>query len=139
MTTHFEIYSVGPTVHWRLLAANNRDSGQSAVGYADVDACRAGLAGLLDALGELQPHLVSIAGQLWRWRLALGDQVLAQSSRTFDRRLRCEAACDWFIRMAPVAAIGTTLRVVLARIPDDVASAFAARSLRLQTVEIGNG
>jgi hypothetical protein len=139
MTPHFEIYSVGPSVRWRLLAANNRDSGQSAVSYPDADACRAGLAGFLDALGELEPHLVSIAGQVWQWRLALGDQVLAQSSRSFDRRLRCEAACDWFVRMAPVAAIGTTLRVALARIPDDVASAFAARSLRLQSIEIGNG
>jgi hypothetical protein len=127
------------TVRWRLLAANNRDSGQSAVDYPDVDACRAGLASLIGGLGELQPHFVSTAGQVWQWHLARGDQVLAQSSRSFDRRVRCEAACDWFIRMAPVAAIGTTPRVVLARIPDDVASAFAARSLRLQSAEIGNG
>jgi hypothetical protein len=139
MTTHFELYSVGPTVRWRLLAANNRDSGQSALGYADADACRAGLASLLDMIGELQPHFARTAGQRWQWQLALGDQALARSSRSFDRRPRCEAACEWFIRMAPVAAIGTTLRVVLARIPGDVASAFAARSLQLQSSEIGNG
>jgi hypothetical protein len=120
VTTHFDFYSVGHLVRWRLLAANNRDSGQSAVGYPSADACREALARLLGSLGELQAHHLRTPDQRWQWQLALGDEVLAQASRSFDRRHQCETACLWFIRMAPVAAIGATIRVVLARSPDAV-------------------
>jgi len=123
VTTHFDIYSVSRVVRWRLLAANNRDSGQSAVGYASADACREALARLLGALGELQAHHVRTPSQRWQWQLALGDEVLAQASRSFDRRHQCETACLWFIRMAPIATIGSTIRVVLARDPAAVATA----------------
>lgn len=123
VTTHFDIYSVGHVVRWRLLAANHRDSGQSAVGYPNADACREALARLLGALGELQAHQVRAPGQRWQWQLALGDEVLAQASRSFDGRHQCETACLRFVRMAPAAAIGTTIRVVFARGPAAVAAA----------------
>jgi hypothetical protein len=124
VTTHFDIYSVGRVVRWRLLAANNRDSGQSAVGYPSADACRDALARLLASLGELQAHHVRTPDQRWQWQLALDDEVLAQASRSFDRRHQCETACLWFIRTAPVAGIGATIRVVLARSPDAAATAI---------------
>jgi hypothetical protein len=128
VTTHFDIYSVGRVVRWRLLAANNRDSGQSAVGYPSADACRDALARLLGSLGELQAHHVRTPGQRWQWQLALDDEVLAQASRSFDRRHQCETACLWFIRMAPVAGIGATIRVVLARSPDAAATAILSNA-----------
>jgi hypothetical protein len=109
------MYSLSQTVRWRLLSANNRDSGQSPVGYPDADSCRAGLDHLLTVIGELQPVHILAKGQRWEWQLALGGVVLAKSSRSFDRRLRCDAACAWFIQMAPLAAIGVNLRVVVDR------------------------
>lgn len=128
MTAHFDIYSLGQVVRWRLLAANNRDSGQSAVGYADAEACREALARLLGALAELQTHHLRTPDQRWQWQLALGHEVLAQASRSFDRRHQCETASTWFIRMAPLAVIGTTNRVVVVRRPSvaDSASDLAA-------------
>jgi hypothetical protein len=128
---HFEMYSLRGTVRWRLLSANNRDTGQSAAGFATADECRAELEKMLEVIGELQPLHTVTANQRWEWQLVLGDVVIARSSRSFDRRLRCEAACHWFIRVAPAAAINDSLRVVLGRSRPDVASAFDRGPLRL--------
>jgi hypothetical protein len=128
---HFELYVLHGTVRWRLLSANNRDTGQSAGGFATVEACRAELDRMLRVIGELQPLHTVTANQRWEWRLALGDVVLARSSRSFDRRLRCAAACDWFIRVAPAAAISDSPRVVHGRSQSDVISALDRSSPRL--------
>jgi hypothetical protein len=121
---HFEMYSRGVAgVYWRLLAANNRDGGQSGTGFADVEACRSGLDRLLDLLDGLQPVLTLSTGNRWAWTLAQGDVVLARSSRSFDRRLRCMAAIEWFVRTAPLAVVSTALRVAFDP-PPDVTSAI---------------
>jgi hypothetical protein len=108
---HFEIYSRAPgEFHWRLLSANNRDSGQSWASFPDAAACRAGLDSLIELLGRLRPLYTPTADQRWQWALALGDVPLARSSRSFDRRLRCVAACDRFIEVAPLATARTAQR-----------------------------
>ena len=108
---HFEIYSRGPgEFRWRLLSANNRDSGQSWAAFPDAAACRAGLDSLIELLGRLRPLYTPTPDQRWQWALALGDAPLARSSRSFDRRLRCKAACDWFIQVAPQATVRTARR-----------------------------
>jgi hypothetical protein len=109
---HFEIYSVREQVHWRLLSRNNRDGGQSSGGFADVAACRLGLARLMDVVDQLQPQHVLARDNRWNWALLLGDEILARSSHSFDRRIRCVAACEWFYRTAPLATIRDGLRVV---------------------------
>jgi hypothetical protein len=109
---HFEIYSVREAVHWRLLSRNNRDGGQSSYGFADAAACRLGLARLMQVVDQLQPQHVLGRDNRWNWALLLGDEILARSSHSFDRRIRCVAACDWFYRTAPLATIRDGLRVV---------------------------
>jgi hypothetical protein len=109
---HFEIYSVRDEVHWRLLSRNNRDGGQSSTGFADAAACRLGLARLMDVVDHLQPQHVLASGNRWNWALLLGDEVLARSSHSFDRRIRCVSACEWFYRTAPLATIREGLRIV---------------------------
>ena len=116
---HFEIYSRGQAqVHWRLLSANNRDSGQSGSGFPSVEACKSALNDLLGLLGELRPQYTLTANHRWDWTLIREGVVLARSSRSFDRRLRCIAASEWFLRTAPVAVIGAALRVIPERLAD---------------------
>jgi hypothetical protein len=111
---HFEMYSLGQDgVHWRLLSANNRGAGRSASSYPDVEACRSGLERLLGVINDLQPSHTLTFDHRWEWQLGNGDTIVARSSHSFDRRLRCVAACDWFIRTAPLAGIHSTLRVTL--------------------------
>lgn len=109
---HFEIFSVRDQVHWRLLSRNNRDGGQSSIGFADAAACRAGIARMLDVLPQLQTQHLLTQQYRWNWALLLGDEVLARSSHSFDRRTRCIAASEWFYRSAPLAGIRDGLRVV---------------------------
>ena len=111
---HFEIFSVRDDVHWRLLSRNNRVGGQSRTGFADAAACRLGIARLLQLLPQLQAQHV-LTQNRWNWSFVLGDEVLARSSHSFDRRIRCMAASDWFYRTAPLAGIRDGLRVV--RVP----------------------
>jgi hypothetical protein len=117
---HFEMYSRGQDgVHWRLLSANNRDSGQSGSGFPDVDSCRFAIDRMLSLLGELRPLYTLAPDHRWHWTLALNDEVLAKSSRSFDRRLRCVAASQWFLRAAPNATVRTALRVTRIVLPDN--------------------
>jgi|GEM_PF-6502007 len=82
---------------WRLLAANNRDVARSATAYADLDAC-------LGAVADLQARIADVAAVAaragradWSWRLRLEGDDVAVSSRTYQRRLQCEAACALFV------------------------------------------
>jgi hypothetical protein len=116
---HFEMYSRGrEDVRWRLLSANNRDSGQSGSSFPDLEACRSGLERLLDLLDELKTLFTLTSDHRWHWALALDDVVMARSSRSFDRRLRCVAASQWFLRAAPTATVRTTLRIARIPLPD---------------------
>jgi hypothetical protein len=113
---HFEIFSVRAEVHWRLLSRNNRVGGQSRTGFTDAAAARLGIARLLELLPQLQAQHV-LTQNRWNWSLVLGDEVLARSSHSFDRRIRCIAASEWFYRTAPLAGIRDGLRVVRVTTP----------------------
>lgn len=128
---HFEIYARGQEgVHWRLLSANNRDSGHSGSSFPDFDACRRALSELLEFLGELRPNYTLTADHRWDWTLTHGDVILARSSRSFDRRLRCMAASERFLHTAPLAVIRTALRNAPLRLTDatpDIRRPFTLR------------
>ncbi len=90
---------------WRLLAANNRDVARSADRFVD-------LAGCLDAVRDLQSGIgssVAVATRSgradWSWRLRVNGVDVAVSSRTYQRRLQCEAACALFMSLVPGAVI----------------------------------
>jgi hypothetical protein len=108
---YFEIFTWNGLVHWRLLSRNNRDSGQAAFPFSDRKSCEDGIALLIESISELQPQH-TLTDNRWNWALLLDGEVLAKSSHSFDRRIRCAAACDWFRGTAPLAAIRDGQRVV---------------------------
>jgi hypothetical protein len=88
-----------------LLAANNRDVARSAAGFADVSMC-------VGAIERLQRDV--LAGVVmatrsgradWSWRLRIDGLDAAVSSRTYQRRLQCEAACALFVDLVPTATL----------------------------------
>jgi len=90
---------------WRLLAANNRDVARSAEHFTDLAAC-------LDGVRTLQANVassVAVATRTgradWSWRLRIDGVDVAVSSRTYQRRLQCEAACALFMSLVPDAVI----------------------------------
>jgi len=90
---------------WRLLAANNRDVARSAAPYPDLTSC-------LEAVAKLQSQIddaVAVAARSgradWSWRLRMDGRDAAVSSRTYQRRLQCEAACALFVALVRDATL----------------------------------
>jgi uncharacterized protein YegP (UPF0339 family) len=93
------------SLSWRLLAANNRDVARSAEHFPDLAAC-------LDGIRTLRANITAAAAVAsrsgradWSWRLRVAGADLAVSSRTYQRRLQCEAACALFMSLVPDAVI----------------------------------
>ena len=82
---------------WRLLAANNRDVARSATPYADLEACLDAVANLQARIGDVVAVAARAGRADWSWRLRLDGDDVAVSSRTYQRRLQCEAACALFV------------------------------------------
>jgi len=100
-----DLHATGIHLSWRLLAANNRDVARSAVVYGD-------LAYVLDSVAELQEtvgNAIAVSTRSgradWSWRLRLDARDIAVSSRTYQRRLQCEAACALFVVLVPLAIV----------------------------------
>jgi uncharacterized protein YegP (UPF0339 family) len=90
---------------WRMLAANNREVARSATTFTDVVSCIGAVRDLhRDVSGA---HTVaSRTGRAdWSWRLRIDGVDVAASSRTYQRRLQCEAACALFIELVPAAEL----------------------------------
>jgi hypothetical protein len=95
----------GAQIGWRMLAANNREVARSAATFTAVEDC-------VEAVVRLQRdvhHSVTIASRIgradWSWRLRLDGIDVAASSRTYQRRLQCEAACTLFVELVPEATL----------------------------------
>ena len=82
---------------WRLLAANNRDVARSARAYSDLDACLDAVAGLQARITDAITVATRAGRADWSWRLRIDGDDVAVSSRTYQRRLQCEAACELFV------------------------------------------
>jgi hypothetical protein len=100
-----DVFAGDLKLSWRLLAANNRDVARSADRFVDLASC-------LDAVRDLQSRIktsVAVATRSgradWSWRLRIDGVDVAVSSRTYQRRLQCEAACALFMSLVPGAVI----------------------------------
>ncbi len=90
---------------WRLLAANNRDLARSGRLFDATSECFEAIALLRAAVHEAVPVLLRVGRSDWTWRLRLDDVDLAVSSRYYQRRLQCTAACHLFIELTEQAVI----------------------------------
>lgn len=94
---------------WRLLGGNNRPLARSPQAHPDESQC------LLDAQGasalmETTTRLVGTAGA-WRWTVSRGQEVVAESCRSYLRRCEAEGAAGLFCELAPQALAGSTAHV----------------------------
>ncbi len=111
---HVHLYS-SPTsggVRWRVLGGNNRELGRGLLAYPDAEACRAGLTQTIADLPTLVPAVIRVDHSHWGWRLRAGSLDIVGSGHPFDRRPRCEEACQRFVEMAPHASVRDALTVM---------------------------
>ncbi|HEY1489281.1 MAG TPA: hypothetical protein VGF84_24465 [Micromonosporaceae bacterium] len=88
---------------WRMLAANNREVARSATTFADVASCIDAVDNLHHYIGEALAIASRTGRADWSWRLRIDGMDAAASSRTYQRRLQCEAACALFVELVPCA------------------------------------
>lgn len=109
---HFQLYVVAGAedVRWRLLSGNNRDVGRGARGFGDAEECVLALKELLSQLPELTPLLRrKAATNRWVWTLRRGETAVAESSHSYDRQIRAEAARLQFVARAPTATVSSAV------------------------------
>ncbi len=97
----------GAGYNWRLLAANNRETGRGTSLHLDERACRDEIRRLQCASHRLVARARRASLGRWSWELALDDVVVAASTHTFDRMIRCEqvvATVAARLAAAPIAA-----------------------------------
>ncbi|MFB7290397.1 hypothetical protein [Actinacidiphila glaucinigra] len=100
-------------VGWRLVGANNRELGRSAVTYASLVECQAAVLLLREHIGQIRAQLsMADAGGTWTWRVELAGRDVAVSGRTYHRLRECQQNLGRFLAAVPVAELteGTAQR-----------------------------
>ncbi len=109
----FQIFWVGGGYRWRLLGANNRESGRAARGFARVELARDDAEDVrrLVVADAVEVELASLRGTHWTWRLSAGAAVRAESVRRYGRRTECERGLARFLAIAPDAVVSDSVLV----------------------------
>jgi hypothetical protein len=96
--------SVGPSVVWRLVAGNNHALGRGPAPFAELESCMEAVTDLRErvhvASSGLSPD--SRPGR-WGWQVTHLDEVLAVSSRVYERQREARYSLEQFLIAVPVA------------------------------------
>jgi hypothetical protein len=95
----------GGVLRWRMLAANNRDVARSVASFPDVRSCVESILHLQEFVHDGVATAARTGRADWSWRLRLAGEDVAVSSRTYQRRLQCEAASTLFVELVPAATL----------------------------------
>lgn len=98
-------------IRWRLISANHRDLGRSAMIYGDSSAALQSIKGLVAGLERVERTLnCSHEDGQWRWALRLDDADLAAASRGYRRRIECELSVKQFLALSASSTVNPQLR-----------------------------
>jgi len=102
-------------VRWRLLSGNNRELGRGRETFADAEACRLVIKELQAETEEVVPAIRRVGSHSWSWQLMRGDEVVAEASHAYDRRIRCEQAMVQFAAQLREAVVRPDIMLTNAR------------------------
>ena len=96
--------SGGGGVGWRLLGANNRELGRSAVSFAEAESALAAIGRLrVTAAADVSHVLHDQKSGLWVWQLIDNSVLVATSGRGFRHERECRYNLEQFRAAAPTA------------------------------------
>lgn len=91
-------------VGWRLLGANNRELGRSAVSYAEAESALASIGRLRLTATVSESHVLHDQRTgLWVWQLVDSGVLVANSGRGFRHERECRYNLDQFRASVPTA------------------------------------
>lgn len=97
---------------WRFMSANNRSLARSARTAPDVESCLAAIRTLREGL----PHAVGETSRngngQWVWRIRLADEIVATTTRTYQRHVRARLMCDSFLELVAETARSAPVQVI---------------------------
>lgn len=96
-------------VAWRLLGANNRELGRSAVWYPGIDSCLESVHVLRREIGGVTSAITAVAspGGAWSWQLTVSGRPVAVAGRPYHRHRECAYNLSHFVAAVPAARIAT--------------------------------
>jgi hypothetical protein len=94
------------------MSANNRSLARSAQTCPDVESCLAAIRILQEGL----PHAVGETSRngngQWVWRVRVGDEIVATTTRTYQRHVRARLMCDSFLELVAETASSNPVQVI---------------------------
>ncbi|MFJ3903016.1 hypothetical protein [Streptomyces sp. NPDC090025] len=93
-------------IGWRLVGANHRELGRSALMFADPAECLAAVVLLRERIADGRALLTTTgtAGG-WGWRLEIDQRPVAVSGRPYQRQRDCQYNLGQFLNAVPVAEL----------------------------------
>ncbi|HKR48695.1 MAG TPA: hypothetical protein VJT72_03775 [Pseudonocardiaceae bacterium] len=88
-----------PGFCWRFMSANNRSLARSAQTFADVESCLAAIRILQENLPRAVGETARNGNGQWVWRIRLADEIVATTTRTYQRQVRARLMCDLFLAL----------------------------------------
>ena len=92
-------------VGWRTLGANNRELGRAASAASGIEGACESVRLLQGSLAQTTSRIVREAGVGWVWRIALDDEPVVVSSRSYQRQRECGYNLDQFCAVFPTAEV----------------------------------
>lgn len=97
-------------IGWRLIGANNRELGRSAVTFDSLDVCRAAVVQLRERIDQARVlFAMADATGTWIWRLGFGGTEVAVSGRTYQRQRECQHSLSLFLLAVPLASVNESI------------------------------
>src|SRR5215467_5183199 len=91
---------------WRLMGANNRELGRSALSYPSYPGARRAVRYLQQHANRLvRTTVIDPATGRWGWRLDLDDKAVAVSGRWYERDHDSRLGMDKFVDLIPDAEL----------------------------------
>ncbi len=101
-----------PGFAWRFMSANNRTLATSAQTCFDVESCLASIrilrADLPRAVGETTRN----GNGQWVWRIRVADEVVATTTRTYQRPVRARLMCHSFLELVAETEPSAPVQVI---------------------------
>lgn len=97
---------------WRFMSANNRSLARSAQTCPDVESCLAAIRILQEGLPRAVGETSRNGNGQWVWRVRLAGEVVATTTRTYQRHVRAQLMCDSFLELVAETARSAPVQVI---------------------------
>ncbi|MGH3889321.1 MAG: hypothetical protein ACRDSZ_22640 [Pseudonocardiaceae bacterium] len=94
------------------MSANNRSLARSAQTCPDVESCLAAIRILREGLPRAVGETTRNGNGQWMWRVRVAGEIVATTTRTYQRPVRARLMCDSFLALVAETAASAPVQVI---------------------------